>query len=79
MDKVLAIIQQKRSHNKFIAKIFDDFNNSTQYAINETTYEIKISNTISFENGDLLLIEVHNLKGNVIEGIAKKYNRTILL
>jgi hypothetical protein len=76
MDKVLAIIKEKRSQNEFVAKIFDDFSNTTQYAINEATYKIKISNTISFENGDLLLIEVQNLKNDVIEGTAKKYNRT---
>lgn len=76
MDKVLAIIQEKKNQNEFVAKIFDDFDNSMQYAINESPYEIKISNSISCKNGDLLLIEVHNLRDNIIEGIAKKYNRT---
>lgn len=78
MNKVLAIIKVKNSEFEFTAKIFDDFNNNAHYAVNEAAYKIKISNTISFQVGDLLLIEVQNINENegVIEGIAKKYQRS---
>lgn len=76
MDKVLAIIIEKKSEFEFTAKIFDDFNNSTHYAVNEATYKIKISNAISFQKGDLLLIDVRNINEGEISGIAKKYQRS---
>jgi hypothetical protein len=75
-DKVLAVISQKKNQKEFVAKIFDDIDNTNLYAINDAIYEINISNSIEFDNEDLLRIEITNVNGNKIEGIATKYKRS---
>ena len=76
MTRVLAVIEKKIDSKKFIATLFDDYNNQEKLAVDGRHYEIEIQNGIQFHEGEVLLIDVIEHNDFKLKGNATRFFRT---